>query len=187
MNKVCFSRSSHQRCSVKKGALKNFANFTGIHLSWSLFLIKLQTLRRFPVKFAKCLPLRTTAFVSKGQITEIIILWEIISQVWICVEFSINFYACVSSVDLKGNTEREETPTGSSELLQIQHGEYEFTAARCHHINPFKPHSMANKLTLFKQRWLHAFPTDVKGLTVQEHQKVVTDEVLPPAKVQCHI
>ena len=34
--------SSHRRCSVKKGVLKNFANFTGKHLFWSLFLIKLQ-------------------------------------------------------------------------------------------------------------------------------------------------
>ena len=35
-------RSSHRRCSVKKGVLKKFANFTGKHLCWSLFLIKLQ-------------------------------------------------------------------------------------------------------------------------------------------------
>ena len=35
------SRSSHQRCSIKKAVLKNFAIFTGIHLCWSLFLIKL--------------------------------------------------------------------------------------------------------------------------------------------------
>ena len=36
------ARSSHQRCSVKKGALKNFAKFTEKHLCQSLFLIKLQ-------------------------------------------------------------------------------------------------------------------------------------------------
>ena len=35
-------RSSQERCSVKKGVLKNFANFTGKHLCWSLFLIKFQ-------------------------------------------------------------------------------------------------------------------------------------------------
>ena len=33
-------RSNHQRCSVKKAVFKNFANFTGKHPSWSLFLIK---------------------------------------------------------------------------------------------------------------------------------------------------
>ena len=52
-------RSSHWRCSVKKGVLKNFAKFTGKHLCRSLFLIKLQAFikkrllyRCFPVKFA---------------------------------------------------------------------------------------------------------------------------------------
>ena len=35
-------RSSHWRCSVKKGVLKNFTNFTGKNLCWSLLLIKLQ-------------------------------------------------------------------------------------------------------------------------------------------------
>ena len=38
-------RSSHWTCSVKKGILKNFANFTGKHLCWSLFLITLQLFR----------------------------------------------------------------------------------------------------------------------------------------------
>ena len=36
--------SSHRRYSVKKCILKNFANFTGKHLCWSLFFIKLQAL-----------------------------------------------------------------------------------------------------------------------------------------------
>ena len=39
------SRSSHRRCSVKKGVLKNVASFTGKHLCWSLFFIKLQVFR----------------------------------------------------------------------------------------------------------------------------------------------
>ena len=34
-------RSSHWSCSIKKDVLKNFTNFTGKHLRWSLFLIKL--------------------------------------------------------------------------------------------------------------------------------------------------
>ena len=33
-------RSSHQRCSVKKGALRNFAKFPGKYLCRSLFLNK---------------------------------------------------------------------------------------------------------------------------------------------------
>ena len=35
-------RSIHWGCSVKKGVLKTFANFTGKHLCWSFFLIELQ-------------------------------------------------------------------------------------------------------------------------------------------------
>ena len=34
---------SHQRCSIKKAILKNFAIFTGKHLCWGLFIINLQT------------------------------------------------------------------------------------------------------------------------------------------------
>ena len=33
-------RSSHQRCSVKKGVLRNFAKFTGKHLCQNFFLNK---------------------------------------------------------------------------------------------------------------------------------------------------
>ena len=33
-------RSSHWSCSVEKVVLRNFANFTGKHLCWSLFLIE---------------------------------------------------------------------------------------------------------------------------------------------------
>ena len=40
--KFSLFRSNHRRCSVKKGVLKNFANFTGKHLRWSLSLIKLR-------------------------------------------------------------------------------------------------------------------------------------------------
>ena len=52
-------RTSHQRCSREKYALKNFANFTLKHLCWSLFLInfikKRLPYRCFPVKLAKIL------------------------------------------------------------------------------------------------------------------------------------
>ena len=37
-----FCRSSHPRCSIRKGLLINFAKFTEKHLCQSLFLIKLQ-------------------------------------------------------------------------------------------------------------------------------------------------
>ena len=38
-NRIPFSRSSHQRCSVRK-VLRNFAKFTGKHLCHSLFFNK---------------------------------------------------------------------------------------------------------------------------------------------------
>ena len=60
---LCF----HQRCSMKKGALRNFAKFTGKHLCQSLIFNKVAGLRPatllkkrlwhrcFPVNFAKFL------------------------------------------------------------------------------------------------------------------------------------
>ena len=38
-------RSSHQRCSMRKGVLRNFAKFTGKHLCHSLFLNKVAGMR----------------------------------------------------------------------------------------------------------------------------------------------
>ena len=60
-------RGSHQRCSMKKGVLRNFIKFTGKHLCQSLFFnkvagLRLSTLlkkrllhRCFPVNFGKFL------------------------------------------------------------------------------------------------------------------------------------
>ena len=59
------TRSSHQRCSVRKGVLRNFAKFTGKHLCQVLFshkvtgpepaaLLKKRLWHRsFPMNFAK--------------------------------------------------------------------------------------------------------------------------------------
>ena len=43
--KSWMSRGSHRRCSVKKGVFKNFRNFTGKHLCWSLFFNKVAGVR----------------------------------------------------------------------------------------------------------------------------------------------
>ena len=40
LESVLYFRSSHQRCSMEKGALRNFAKFTGKHLCQSLFFNK---------------------------------------------------------------------------------------------------------------------------------------------------
>ena len=39
---ISLFRNSHRTCFVKKGALKNFANFHRKHLCWIFLLIKLQ-------------------------------------------------------------------------------------------------------------------------------------------------
>ena len=46
--KTC-NRSSHQRCSITKGVLRNFAKFTEKHLCQSLFLNKVA--KKFLIKF----------------------------------------------------------------------------------------------------------------------------------------
>ena len=61
-------RSSHQRCFMKKGVLRNFAKFTGKHLCQSLLFNKVAGLRKrlwhscFPVNFTKFL--RTLFFTE---------------------------------------------------------------------------------------------------------------------------
>ena len=61
------TRSSHQRCSARKGVLRNFSKFTGKHLCQVLFynkvagpepatLLKMRLWHRcFPINFAKFL------------------------------------------------------------------------------------------------------------------------------------
>ena len=53
MNNRC--RCCRSQMFFKIGVLKNFAAFTGKHLCWSLFLIKLLAFRCFPVNVAKLL------------------------------------------------------------------------------------------------------------------------------------
>ena len=58
-NETANYRSSHQRCSINKGVLRDFKKFTGKHLCQSLFFDKVAGLRLwhrcFIVNFAKCL------------------------------------------------------------------------------------------------------------------------------------
>ena len=72
--------SSHQRCSLKKGVLRNFSKFTGKQLRHGLFLNKLAGLRLatllkkslwykcFPVNFAKFLRKPFLQNTSSGQL-----------------------------------------------------------------------------------------------------------------------
>ena len=88
-------RSNHQRCSIKKGVLRNFAKFTGKHLCQSLFFNKVAGLRPatllkkrlwhrcFPVNFAKFLCLWTVASICKTY--EIIVSLLLLFTVFIFV------------------------------------------------------------------------------------------------------
>ena len=82
------SRSSRLQMFFKIGVLKNFANFRGKHLCWSVFLRKVQAMpaaswkgfqhRCFPVKFAKCL--------RKAFLTEYL-RWLLLHLRWLLLYF----------------------------------------------------------------------------------------------------
>ena len=50
-----YYRSSHRRCSLKNGVLKNFSNITGKHFQTYKVIKRRFQHRCFPVKCAKCL------------------------------------------------------------------------------------------------------------------------------------
>ena len=68
---MCAYRTSHRRCSINIGALKNFSKFTGKHLCWSLLLPvtllkRILQYRRFPVSFTKLLKTPFSQSTSGG-------------------------------------------------------------------------------------------------------------------------
>ena len=69
--KYNISRSSHRKCSVRKGVLRNLAKFTGKHLYQSLFKLQASAQRLwhrcFPANFAKFL---RTPFLQNTFFTE---------------------------------------------------------------------------------------------------------------------
>ena len=82
-------RSSYRTGSAKKGVLKNFANYTGKQLCWSLFLIKLQALGLFSGEI--CRIFKNTYFEEHLQTTaSVTIKSQKLSVVNIksCVKFS---------------------------------------------------------------------------------------------------
>ena len=60
-------KSSHQRCSVKKGVLRNFAKYTGKHLCQSLLFNKVAGLRPAPslkkILCHRCFPVNLAKFL----------------------------------------------------------------------------------------------------------------------------
>ena len=71
MPTLAISRSSHQRCSMKKGVLRNFTKFTGKHLCRSLFFTEhlWTTASEFPrmsSELRKTNPLQLTKLCQKS-------------------------------------------------------------------------------------------------------------------------
>ena len=87
------SKSNHQRCSMKKGVLKNFVNFTGKHMCQSLFFNKVAGLRPaallkkrlrhrwFPVNFAEFLITTFLQNTSGRLLLSFRITWQIFTLI----------------------------------------------------------------------------------------------------------
>ena len=70
-------KSSHQRCSVKKGVLRNFAKFTGKPLCQSLFFNKLaEHLRTTASEYSRLQNLQAT-FLNQRRDNKQLELWTI--------------------------------------------------------------------------------------------------------------
>ena len=78
------NRSSHKRCSIKKGLLKSFANFIGKHLWWSFFLRKLQV---FSCEICEIL---STPILK--NICERLLLCKVLNQIKYVSLFALVFY-----------------------------------------------------------------------------------------------
>ena len=62
-------RSIHWRCSVRKGILRNFANFTGKDLCQSLFFIEIETLAQ--VVSCKCCEISKNTFFTVHRLATV--------------------------------------------------------------------------------------------------------------------
>ena len=83
-------RSSHSQMFFKIGALKNFEIFTGKHFCWwSLFLIKLQAFRCFPVNIAKFL--RAAFFIEH-------FMWLLLQMLCFTLYFQKDVAECIVAI-----------------------------------------------------------------------------------------
>ena len=83
-------RSSHSQMFFKIGALKNFEIFTGKHFCWwSLFLIKLQAFRCFPVNIAKFL--RAAFFIEHFR-------WLLLQMLCFTLYFQKDVAECIVAI-----------------------------------------------------------------------------------------
>ena len=98
-------RSSHWRCSMINSIFKNSVIFTGSHLFWSLFLIKLKAFRSAKKRHQHlCFPVNILKFLKTPilkNICEKLLLMQLVSK--LCYDsgksrFSLNYLKRSSSL-----------------------------------------------------------------------------------------
>ena len=80
-------RTSHHRCSERKGVLRNFTKFTVKHLCQSLFFNKVPFLKKR--LWHRCFPVNCVKFLRTPFCTEH--LWVTASRVYVIYAASVNF------------------------------------------------------------------------------------------------
>ena len=90
--------SSHQRCSIRKGVLRNFAKFTGKHLYLSLFFNKVQKEKRSKMFQVKEISKDT----RKTIVPSLMFLFNLSKSVVLCVkkmEILYNFHHQINQIN----------------------------------------------------------------------------------------
>ena len=97
-------RSSHWRCSIKKGALRSFAKFTGKHLCarpWACNFIKKETLvRERDYLHRKCC---RTSFICCFIMTAENLIWPVVFLLFILTGRAIFFCSAVKLCKITKN------------------------------------------------------------------------------------
>ena len=81
-------RNSHQKCSVKKGVLRNFAKFSGKHLYQSLFFNKVAGLSPATLLKKRCW--HRCFLVNFAKILRTPFLQNTSGRLLLCIEFLIH-------------------------------------------------------------------------------------------------
>ena len=114
-------RSSHRMCSIKKLSLKNFAIFTGKHLCWSFFLIKLAWRHATLLKRDSNTKLKFfIKFLFFHQMIAIQKLWKMLFFISSEKLFSRYSHFCIFSLPFH--------------IFQIQKGKWKWNNLWCHEL-----------------------------------------------------
>ena len=80
----------------KTSLLKNFVNFTGEHLCWSLFLIKLQSCNLIKILQRRCFPAKFTKFFKNTLFTKHL-RW-LLQENWYLIETNFIVIAVIAKI-----------------------------------------------------------------------------------------